>query len=202
MVYSDFTNISQIEKQFGISQTLGNIFEKVCPIEPSEHLAIDLLDVEEMPLINSEKAKSEFLIVPILKEIRRRVYRFNIFSGYTFDVDKEQSLVGICDYILSKHTHSLEIKSAIFCLVEAKNRTTIEGIPQVAAEMIAAQIFNKREQNDINVVYGCVTTGTEWIFLKLEDKTLTIDTKRYYISEHELPFLLGALSQLVSQKKD
>ena len=198
MAYSDFTNIAQVEKQFGVRQTLGTVFSAITPMLPSEHLLLDLADVQEMPLINSEKAKSEFLIVPVLKEIRRRSHRFSIFSGYTFDVDKEQSLVGICDYILSNHLDSLEIKSAIFCLVEAKNRTTIEGIPQVAAEMIAAQIFNEREQNNVALVYGCVTTGTEWIFLKLENKILTVDAKRYYISDNELPILLGALYQLVT----
>jgi hypothetical protein len=199
MAYSDFTNIAQVEKQFGVHQTLGTIFGNVSPIYPSENLRLDLLDIQQMPLINSEKAKSEFLIVPILKEIRRHSQRFSIFSGYTFDVDEELSLVGICDYILSSHIDSLEIKSAIFCLVEAKNRTTTEGIPQVAAEMIAAQIFNDREQNNVSVIYGCVTTGTEWIFLKLVNKTLTVDTKRYYISDNELPTLLGALNTLVTQ---
>jgi hypothetical protein len=199
MAYSDFINISQVEKQFGIRQTLGAIFKDVPTVQPSEHLQIDLDDVKETPLINSEKAKSEFLIVPILKEIRRRSYRFSIFSGYTFDVDRERSLVGICDYIFSNYADSLEIKSALFCLVEAKNRTTIEGIPQLAAEMIAAQIFNAQEQNTIPVIYGCVSTGTEWLFVKLEDKLLTVDTQSYYITEHELPYLLGALLQMVSK---
>lgn len=199
MAYSDFINIAQIEKQFGIKQTIGKLFPQSPTIQPSQHLQIDLVDIEEMPLINSEKAKSEFLIVPILKEIRRRNRHFSIFSGYTFDVDKEQSLVGICDYILSNKIDSLEIKSPIFCLVEAKNRTTIEGIPQVASEMIAAQIFNERENNPISIMYGCVSTGTEWLFLKLEHKILTIDTDRYYLTATDLPRLLGTLNEIVKQ---
>ena len=111
MAYSDFINIAQLEKQFGIQQTIGKLFQQSPTIQPSEHLQVDLADMDEMPLINSEKAKSEFLIVPILKEIRRRNRHFSIFSGYTFDVDREQSLVGICDYILSNKIDSLEIKS-------------------------------------------------------------------------------------------
>lgn len=199
MAYSDFINIAQVEKQFGIKQTIGKLFLQSPTIQPSEHLQIDLADIEEMPLINSEKAKSEFLIVPILKEIRRQNRHFSIFSGYTFDVDKEQSLVGICDYILSNKMDSLEIKSPIFCLVEAKNRTTTEGIPQVASEMIAAQIFNERENNPIPIMYGCVSTGTEWLFLKLEHKTLTIDTDRYYLTATDLPRLLGTLNEVIKQ---
>ena len=199
MAYSDFINISQVEKQFGIRQTLGSLFESIAPLQPSQHLQVDLDEVIKMPHINSEKAKSEFLIVPILKEIRRQTYSFSIFSGYTFDVDKEKSLVGICDYILSNNADSLEIKSPVFCLVEAKNRTTIEGIPQLAAEMIAAQIFNAQEENDIDTMYGCVTTGTEWIFLKLQNNILTVDTQSHYITTHELPYLLGAFRQLLTQ---
>jgi hypothetical protein len=199
MAYSDFINIAQIEKQFGIKQTIGKLFPQSPTIQPSQHLQIDLADIEEMPLINSEKAKSEFLIVPILREIRRRNRHFSIFSGYTFDVDKDQSLVGICDYILSNKIDSLEIKSPIFCLVEAKNRTTMEGIPQVASEMIAAQIFNDRENNPIPIMYGCVSTGTEWLFLKLEHKTLTIDTDRYYLTATDLPRLLGTLNEIIIQ---
>ena len=78
MAYSDFTNIAQIEKQFGVRQTLGTLFQSVNPLFPSEHLKLDLLDIQEMPLINSEKAKSEFLIVPILKEIRRKIGRAHV----------------------------------------------------------------------------------------------------------------------------
>lgn len=199
MAYSDFINIAQLEKQFGIQQTIGKLFQQSPTIQPSEHLQVDLADMDEMPLINSEKAKSEFLIVPILKEIRRRNRHFSIFSGYTFDVDREQSLVGICDYILSNKIDSLEIKSPIFCLVEAKNRTTMEGIPQVASEMIAAQLFNERENNSIPIMYGCVSTGTEWLFLKLEDKLLTIDTDRYYLTATDLPRLLGTLNEVITQ---
>ncbi len=199
MSYSDFTNISQLEKQFGIKQTIGKLFGQNFYVQPTEHLQVDLQDAQEMPLMNSEKAKSEFLIVPILKEIRRNNKQFSIFSGYTFDVDKEQSLGGICDYILSTEIDSLEIKSPIFCLVEAKNRTTTEGIPQVASEMIAAQIFNERENSQIDVIYGCVSTGTEWLFLKLSNKILTIDTERYFLSPSDLPKLLGTLTAIVTQ---
>ncbi len=199
MAYSDFTNIAQLENQFGIRQTFDKIFVTIPLIEPSEHLKIDLADAKEMPLLNSEKAKSEFLIVPVLKEIRRRNRHFSIFSGYTFDVDREQSLVGICDYILSAAIDSLEIKSPIFCLVEAKNRTTVEGIPQVASEMIAAQIFNEKAHNPISVIYGCVSTGSEWLFLKLENKVLTIDTNSYYLIPSDLPRLLGILNEVIAQ---
>ena len=173
MAYSDFTTIRQVEKQFGVRQVKKNIFTDVKPTLPSSRLLEELQEAEELPLF-SEKAKSELIIMPILKEVRRKNRTFNIFSGYSFDVDKAQSLNGICDYILSSNIESIEIKSPIFCLVEAKNRTIEEGIGQAAAEMIAAKIFNKQDKNELPAVYGCVTTGTEWLFLLLEDEILNV----------------------------
>ena len=198
MVYSDFTTIRQVEKQFGVRQVKKNIFTDVKPTLPSSRLLEELQEAEELPLF-SEKAKSELIIMPILKEVRRKNRTFNIFSGYSFDVDKAQSLNGICDYILSSNIESIEIKSPIFCLVEAKNRTIEEGIGQAAAEMIAAKIFNKQDKNELPAVYGCVTTGTEWLFLLLEDEFLCIHTHRYYLNETDLPKLLSILLYIVEQ---
>ena len=198
MVYGDFTTIRQVEKQFGVRQVKKNIFTDVKPTLPSSRLLEELQEAEELPLF-SEKAKSELIIMPILKEVRRKNRTFNIFSGYSFDVDKAQSLNGICDYILSSNIESIEIKSPIFCLVEAKNRTIEEGIGQAAAEMIAAKIFNKQDKNELPAVYGCVTTGTEWLFLLLEDEFLCIHTHRYYLNETDLPKLLSILLYIVEQ---
>lgn len=198
MAYSDFTTIRQVEKQFGVRQVKKNIFTDVKPTLPSSRLLEELQEAEELPLF-SEKAKSELIIMPILKEVRRKNRTFNIFSGYSFDVDKAQSLNGICDYILSSNIESIEIKSPIFCLVEAKNRTIEEGIGQAAAEMIAAKIFNKQDKNELPAVYGCVTTGTEWLFLLLEDEFLCIHTHRYYLNETDLPKLLSILLYIVEQ---
>ncbi len=30
-------------------------------------------------------------------------------------------------------------------------------------------------------LYGCVTTGDDWLFLKLEQQALFIDSKKYYL---------------------
>jgi hypothetical protein len=35
----------------------------------------------------------------------------------------------------------------------------------IAAEMIAAKLFNEREGNALNTIYGAVTTGTTGTFL-------------------------------------
>ncbi len=54
---------------------------------------------------------------------------------------------------------------------------------QCAAAMLAAQLFNQQEGNDIKTIYGAVTTGDIWRFLKLEDSDVFIDLSNYYIKD-------------------
>jgi hypothetical protein len=60
--------------------------------------------------------------------------------------------------------------------------------------MYAARIFNERADNNIKIIYGAVTNGIAWQFLKLEGQTLFIDSQRYGIAN--LPKLLGAIQKV------
>jgi len=48
------------------------------------------------------------------------------------------------------------------------------------------------EQNSITTIYGVVTTGTNWKFLRLQDQLVEIDLQEYYVSEIEQ--ILGILN--------
>jgi hypothetical protein len=76
-------------------------------------------------------------------------------------------------------------------LVEAKNENIKSGLGQCAAEMIAAQIVNKKAGLADQSIYGCVTTGTDWKFMQLCDRTLKIDQRDYFINE--VSTILGIL---------
>ncbi len=200
MAYSDFTQVSQLEDKFGIQQKLTRIFEVVVPIEPSITLKNELQESFSLPLL-TEKAKSELLIAPIFKELRRHNhFTISFYSGYMFDVQPENGLTGYCDYLFTTETQSIDIKAPVFCIVEAKNRSVEEGIAQAGASMIAAKIFNERKQRPTEAIFGCVTTAYEWIFLKLDNNILEIDiTQRYSLEEHSLPYLLGVLQAIVQE---
>lgn len=43
--------------------------------------------------------------------------------------------------------------------------------------------FNQEEGNELDVVYGAVTTGEIWRFLKLSDGKLQVDLSNFYIKE-------------------
>lgn len=196
MPYIDFT-LSKLRKDFGLQQKVTRLFPKIEAKLPSDHLKIDIQEGLKMPL-STEKAKSEFIIAPILKEIKRTNPGFSFFSGFSFDVDKAKDLAGRCDYILTAKTAIVELEAPIFCLVEAKNGIIESGYGQCAAEMLAASIFNKNDGNDIEVIYGVVTNAFEWVFMKLENNIVYIDDKRFPLI-NSLPTLLGVLQWIVNQ---
>ncbi|MFN8494984.1 MAG: hypothetical protein U0350_45695 [Caldilineaceae bacterium] len=81
-------------------------------------------------------------------------------------------------------------------LVEAKNENLKGRIGQCIAEMVAAQIFNQREGNVIPAIYGVVTTGTNWLFLRLTGQTVEIDLTEYYLVQ--IDQILGILASGVA----
>lgn len=59
--------------------------------------------------------------------------------------------------------------------------------------MVAAQIFNSRQGIEIETIYGAVSTGTNWKFLKLENSLVKIDLTEYFIIQ--LNKILGILAE-------
>jgi hypothetical protein len=117
-------------------------------------------------------------------------FKIGFFSGTEFNIEPAQGLTGFCDYILTATQDSYEVRSPVLTLVEAKNENIKAGLGQCGAEMVAAQQLNARSGLH-QPIYGCVTTGSEWKFLKLADRTLAIDQHEYFINE--VPLILGVL---------
>jgi hypothetical protein len=196
MAYSDFS-LNQVKKVFGLTEKYVQLFNDVATLEPSKWLQETLSYSIKLALSSSsEKARSEFIIAPILIELERRnMNKLSIYSGEKLDVDEEQGLKGECDFILSKGSISLTIQAPIFSLVEAKKSDIKGGLGQCIAQMLGAQRFNELENNSISGIYGCVTTGEDWQFLKLEDNFVFVDNQRYYINE--LGKMLGIFQFIV-----
>jgi len=193
MAYSNFT-LSKVKADFGIvTSETQDLFAETQAIAPSELLTLTLKD--QIPLasaINTEKARSELVVMPILVAVRQLLHhQISVFSGSTFEVDPAQGLEGRCDFILSRSTEQYYITSPVLTIVEAKNESIPSGLGQCIATMIAARLFNQQEKNPTDPVYGAVTTGTDWKFLKLEGQTAFIDVSDYYIKE--IDKILGIL---------
>lgn len=193
MSYSDFT-VGKVKQAFGIETIEGKtFFPLIVPVMPSSTL-LEILD-ETLPLAAaspSEKAKSELLISPILVEVRKYLKRrVSLFSGQDFPVDPAVGLVGICDFLISRSTEQLEVESPVIVLVEAKKADINSGMGQCMAEMEAARRFNEQAGEKANPIYGCVTSGLLWRFLKLDGNQMTVDLKDYSLDP--LGDLLGKL---------
>ncbi len=198
MPYSKFT-LDLIEKRFGIQNQVKILFENIQKVVPSEWLKNSLEIAQELP-VKSEKAKSETIVFPILVEIRNTNNKFfTIHSGDNLSADTQQELEGECDFILAKDTGTFNINFPIFQLLEAKKNDTDVGVPQCAAQMIGARVFNENKGIILDKIYGCVTTGKEWLFMKLEEKTIFIDKKTYSLENIEE--LLGVFQEIISYYK-
>jgi len=194
MSYSDF-KLNQLVKDFNLTLQESPGYFAAVPTVSASTILVDTLreQVDLAVAINTEKARSELIIVPVLMEIRRQCQsKISLFSGSDFTVDPTKGLTGICDFILSKNPEQLFIKAPVMTIVEAKNENLKNGFAQCIAAMIAAQIFNQQENNDMPIIYGAVTIGTTWRFLSLENTTVNLDLSEYYIQK-DLDKILGIL---------
>lgn len=199
MSYSQFTTLEMIESNFGIkiADKVG-IFDQIPESEYSDFLGQTLQDNIALALaINTEKARSELIVTPILVELRKHFnYQISFFSGKEFNIDPEKGLNGFCDFLISRSPEQLLIKTPVVALVEAKNDNLQNGLPQCMAEMIAARIFNERNNNNIAAIYGVVTTGTNWKFLRLLNQTIEVDLNDYFIDK--ISKIIGILKHLIN----
>jgi len=202
MPYNKFT-IESVKKNFSVKIKADTIlFENIKPVKPSELLKNFLEKYSSLgSAIGTEKAKSEFIIAPILAElIEITEHSISLFSGVDFNIDEEKGLNGRCDFIISASPIQYMIEAPVFAVVEAKNDNINSGLGQCMAEMLAVQIFNQNENNLINQIYGVVTTGSIWRFMKLENNEIVIDNKEYFIDSLEK--ILGILVSIVSKTID
>ena len=121
--------------------------------------------------------------------------QIGLFSGVDFSIDVDSGLNGVCDFLLTRSTDELVIEAPAIVLIEARKGELNAGWGQCAAEMIAAQMFNLANGQEVPTIYGSVTTGTQWQFLKLSGKDLTIDTTEY--SLNPIDRILGILKWMV-----
>lgn len=181
MSYKEF-NWIKVKTEFGLTTIEGDRFlPEIEPIVPSPVLQASLeRGIPWAVATGNEKARSEAIIAPILLEVREILNRqVSLFSGEEFNVDSAAGLNGYCDFLVSRSSEQVAIEAPVVVVIEAKQENIKLGLGQCAATLVAAQKFNQDQQQAISTVYGSVSTGTAWRFLKLEGKTLTLDLTDY-----------------------
>ncbi|MBD2328279.1 hypothetical protein [Alkalinema sp. FACHB-956] len=195
MAYSDFKTLEQAIERLELTVIdQPHLFQNVPPVAPSARLQETLDETLDLASsISTEKARSELLITPILLEIRRMFLdHISLFSGNTFNVEDTKGLTGAFDFLMSASRNQSIITAPVLTLVEAKDNDLRIGLGQCVAQMYAASLFNDRHGQPGQTIYGAVSTGTNWKFLKLSGSTIEIDLTEYFILQ--LPKILGILS--------
>jgi len=196
MAYSEFT-LPVLTRQFSLSiDETTDLFADVpeTTLRPEFTAQLDIM----VPLAlttSTEKARSEFIIAPVLLEVwLLRNREIGLLSGVEFTIDEAQGLNGICDYIITRFPEQLFVKAPVLVVVEAKNEDMKKGYAQCIAEMVAAQRFNEREGTTMERIYGAVTIGELWRFMELGGAKVRLDARSYHIDR--LPKIMGILLHL------
>ncbi len=100
--------------------------------------------------MDSETAKREFLIAPVLFEIAKFT-ESKISVEYPIEIDDK--LGGYVDYLIRSKQELI--------VIEAKKGDIDKGFNQLAAELIA---LDKYEDENNNLLYGAITIGEMWRF--------------------------------------
>ncbi len=130
--------------------------------------------------LESEITRREFLIAPIIFEIRH-LSKAKLNSEYWIEYNHQ--LRGSLDYFLRDERSLL--------VVEAKNADLTRGFTQLAVEMIA---LDKSDEDLQKPIYGAVTTGREWHFGKLNRETKTISQN---IDSFAIPYNLEKVMRIL-----
>jgi hypothetical protein len=196
MTYADF-NVGDIEEQFRVQVIPGTVFPLLTPVAIPTWLT-DQLGRGSQLLIENNKAWNEFIVAPILLAVRElSANRVGIFSGERLDVDIAAGLTGECDFLLTLSHATPILRAPVIFVVEAKKQDIASGLGQCAAQMIAARRFDVRQRRPLARVYGCVTTGEDWQFLRLDDSSIVYDTNRMY--RNDLGRILAAFMHVVTE---
>ena len=176
--FSDYFDLNnppeEIAAAFNYTLTTKPLDFPVVSVDTTDIKALQTMFYEVLPKVtlNSEVAKRDFLIAPVLSGIIRHVEaRINV--EYPLDVDDKLS--GSLDYLIESKQNMI--------VIEAKKGDLDKGFNQLVAEMIA---LDKHQQDTAQArVYGAVSIGELWRFGILErtEKLLIRDLHTYRIPE-------------------
>lgn len=190
MAYSDFT-LQDVGTRLGIKVIPADLFPNVVPARVPDWLTGSLANVPRATFL-TEKARSEFLVAPVLSAFSVLTERrLSLFSGVRLDADSARGLTGECDFVFTMSDSVAPLRGPVVTMVEAKKQDIEVGLGQCIAQMVGARTFNEAAGLDEVPIFGCVTTGDVWQFLKLEELNILHDGSRYFINE--VGKLLGVL---------
>ena len=197
MAFSDFQYPAAVA-QLGLTErTVPNLFAGVPPVAPSGLLTATLgANLALATGAHSEAARTTWLVGPVLSDLWNRYDgTLSLNPGVEFDADPAARLTGYCDCVVSRGPQRPVVGAPVLLIFEAKRDSIPGGLGQCIAGMVGAQRFNQRNNTPIDPVYGCVTTGSLWTFLRLSGTDLAHDLTEYQL--FQVDRILGILTHIV-----
>ena len=196
MAFRDFS-FPDVRRALGLTLVERPLFEGVPGLAlPPEFTERMRAGVDLGLAVNTEKARSGFIISPVLLELRHRLGgSFGLFSGVEFDVDSSRGWNGFRDFLLTRSPLSSVLTAPVLAIAEAGNDNLRTGLGQCIAAMVAAREFKAKASLPPVEIHGAVTTGGAWKFLKLSGSDLTLDVREYFVAE--LGRIMGILAHVV-----
>lgn len=194
MSFSDYKTISQVQTEYQITYEEIRFIQKT-QIEISQNFHNELeFNTTTLDAFSSEAARCELIILPILREIYKKVAsKCSLWIQKPISYDNK--LTGTPDYIISKRSSlgKTVLEYPLLILAEAKKNDFEQGWAQCLAELVASQKLN---QDDSFPVYGIVTDGKYWEFGKLTQNRFMKNTQSFVIDD--LPELFGVLDFILT----
>ena len=175
--YFDFNNPTEdIANNFGYSfetKKLKLPLKKLVHIKEIQQLQDKFYQILPNINLNSEMAKREFMIAPVLWGIMPYV---NAKINVEYSIEINQKLSGSLDYFIHSEQELI--------VIEAKKGDLDKGFNQLVSEMIALDKYESQEGN-FELIYGAVSIGELWRFgfLDRKNKQIYRDIHTYRIPE-------------------
>jgi hypothetical protein len=181
---SNYKNIGQVSKKFGLKVRSIDIFPVIEPQPIGSWLAESLEMAKTSPLMNV-KSRSERLISPILLDIVKHFStQITLFSGETVEINADYSLH--TDFVFALQTPKPYIDTSVLSFVQAQGENREQRLAECAAQVYAN--FKNTTDNQSFTPYGCaITNSSEWQFFKFENNTFYVEHKPMT----DLPQVLG-----------
>lgn len=170
----------------------NNIFKDIKDFEDVQDLKEYILDIRKRIPLNSETAKREFLIVPLLVKLIQNFKTLKLLTEKTIIFNN--LLKGKLDYLLSTTEN--------FLIIEAKNDNMENGYKQLAVEMIALDKIFEEDNINTKFIYGVISTGIEWKFVILNrEKKEFLSDLEIYLLPRDLEKILGIFVEILKLEK-
>lgn len=197
MAYSEF-HYPDVFERFGLTHDMGRLFTRVPPMPPLANFATVLPASAQLgSLAHTGFARAVWVVGPLLADFWGRYHgQISVHGGVELNADPDAGLVGPCDFVLTRSCQWPDwVQMPIALVVQTRPNSPPGDLGPAVATAVGAQRLNRAAGHDAGPVYGCATNGSEWLFFRLDGRTVTFDMDQYTISRPDR--ILGILTHII-----